>query len=120
LTQREIQFAQTMPDFFGQRLQKIGMQTTGQGSFYDQIRKLLPEVGQRAKTAQAELAKVNNQFQMELKLNPKETADQLAKAVLPQLDSAMKEVERRVAQELARFSNQQQANRRSAMAGGSP
>jgi hypothetical protein len=70
------------------------------------------------RTAQAELNKINLELKNEFKNSPKEVADQMVKSVLPGVKSAIEEAERRLSEEMRRFNNQHQANRRGAMAGG--
>jgi hypothetical protein len=106
LTQREVQFARGMPEIFGQRLHNLAMQRTGAGSTYDQLRKLLPELGARQANAEKALAGVQQQFKTEINFNPKETADHLAEKVLPALRQAQVEMEARLAEQIRRLDNQ--------------
>lgn len=115
VTQSEIQFAQGMPEIFDQRLKKIGLERTGAGSMYQEIRQLFPELGQREKQAEKALANINLQFHNEIQLNEGALTDQLQKKLLPEIYKAIEQAINAVTDENKRFANQQAAQMRAQM-----
>lgn len=94
LTQREIEAASGAPELFGKRLTDLAMQRTDKGSAYEQIKRLLPELGERKRQAEQHLANVNQQFHVEIKLNEKALADQIQKQVMSKVYEALNQVVR--------------------------
>jgi hypothetical protein len=105
LTQQEIEFAGGMPDIFGHRLQQLGEQRAGQFGFYQQMRQMLPELGERQRLAERAAGQLQQQFNVAIQFDPQKTADQLLEKVLPVLTQALTEVKVRQTEDLNRLQN---------------
>ncbi len=115
LTQHEIQFAGSMPEIFGHRLQQLGEQRAGQFGFYQQIRQMFPELGERQRQAEQQLGRINQQFQVAIQFDPQQTAAQITEKVMPFIRQAMAEVEVRIREDLNRLGNAQWLGRQPLM-----
>lgn len=115
VTFREQEFMQSMPDLFDQRLKQLAFNRTGPGSEYAKIKKLLPELGERKRQAEQHLAKVDQQFHVQIQLNENSLTDQIQKKIIPAVQAAMKQVEQAFQEQLQRFALEQRQQQAQAM-----
>ncbi|MGH7170912.1 MAG: hypothetical protein ACRELF_03175 [Gemmataceae bacterium] len=114
VSQGEIGFMQQHSDLFGKQIEQIGQQRATKGPMAGMIQELMQNTGQTARQQAAEkgLAKINQQFQVQINLNETALVDQIVRKVLPAVAQANQQAKQAATEALQRQQVQQQGQNR--------